>query len=575
MTLPRATLTILDGALGILPPSIDSVHLKIGVCSSGTTNTVQAFADVAAMRTALGNGPLVEAVAGALVTPTQGVAPSPVYAMRIATAASAAVGAVTPTRVASSTGLVTTTGSVPLDSYEVIVKISRTGGRGVGAFQLSFDGGETYGAEVTIPTAGTYAESVSGVTVIFDTGTFEVGDLHSFSTTEARPTSAEYATALDAALANVLEWSFVHLVGTPAPEMTAVTSAGTAPPVVSLTGTPNGYHDVRIEITTGGARGTAVFKWSINGGTTYTTAVTTAATVVLTGSGLTAVFATGTDYATDNIYTAHAGKGLRDRLDVAHTKMAAAEVAFRYAFALLDGMPTASDLVCSQTTSTFTSTRVGAVPSTLRVLSPVSSRRYLRPAAWVMANRVAAIDPHRHPGEVAMGALSDVLENTRDERLTEALDAVRWGTLCTHIGLTGVYVTRMKLFAATGSDFSSVMNRRVLDKACRLTRTAALQWLNRDLRINPSTSTVLAGLPGAPGTIDERDARRIEAAIESTLNAGLLATGNASAVSVQVTRTDNLLSTATLRFKVRVTPKAYAETLEGEIAFQNPFLAAA
>lgn len=574
MALPKATLTIQDGALGILPPSIDSTHLKIGVCSSGTTNTVQAFADVTAMRTALGNGPLVEAVAGALVTPTQGVAPSPVYAMRILTAASAAVGAVTPTRVASSTGLVTTTGSVPLDSYEVVVKISRAGIRATGAFKLSFDGGNTYGAEVTIPTAGTYAESTSGVTVVFDTGTFEVGDLFSFSTTEARPTSAEYATALDAALANVLEWSFVHLVGTPAPEMTSVTSAGTAPPVVSLTGTPTGYWDLRIEITTGGARGTAVFKWSSNGGTTYTTAVTTAATVSLTGTGLTAVFATGTDYSTDNIYTAHAGKGLRDRLDAAHTKMAAAEAAFRYAFALLDGMPTASDLVCSQTTSTFTSTRVGAVPSTVRVLSPVSNRRYLRPATWVMANRIAATAPQTHPGQVDLGPLSDVLVNTRDERQTEALDTARWGTLCTHIGLSGTYATRQKLFASAGSDFAQVMNRRVMDKACRLARAGQLQWLNKDLRINPSTSTVLAGLPGAPGTLDERDARRIDAAIESALNAGILATGNASAVSVQTSRTENLLSTSTLKLKLRVVPKGYAEYIEGEIAFSNPFLAA-
>lgn len=573
MSLPEVRLTILDGALGILPPSLDQVHLKVGVCNAGSTNAVQAFSDVSAMRTALGNGPLAEAVAHALVTPTQGQAPRPVYALRIATTATGSAGSVTATRVASSTGTVATTGSAPVDSYEVRVRVATTGGRGVGTFQVSYDGGNTFGAATTIPTGGTYSDSASGVTLVFDTGTFEAGDVHSFATTEPQYTAAELATALDAALQNSLEWAFVHVVGVPPPEMTAVVAAGTTPPTVTLTGTPTGYHDVRIEVTTGGARGTAVVKWSSDGGATYTTNVTTAATVTLTGTGLTANFATGTNYSTDNVYTAYGAKAYRDRLDNAHTKMAAAEVAFRYAFALVDGMPTASDAVHTQATASFASTRVGSVPSTVRFLSPVSSRKYLRPAAWSVAARIAATEAHVHPGQVDLGALADVTTSTRDERLTEVLDAQRYGTLRTFIGLQGTYVTRARLFAGAGSDYAQVMNRRVVDKACRIARAGLLRWLNKDLRVNPSTSTVLAGQPGAPGTIDERDARRIEGAVASLLNDALVASDNASSVRVQLSRVDNLLSTSTLKAKVRVVPKAYAETIEAEIALNNPFSA--
>lgn len=573
MSLPEVRLTILDGALGILPPSLDQVHLKVGVCNAGSTNVVQAFSDVSAMRTALGNGPLAEAVAHALVTPTQGQAPRPVYALRIATTATGSAGSVTATRVASSTGTVATTGSAPVDSYEVRVRVATTGGRGVGTFQVSYDGGNTFGAATTIPTGGTYSDSASGVTLVFDTGTFEAGDVHSFATTEPQYTAAELATALDAALQNSLEWAFVHVVGVPPPEMTAVVAAGTTPPTVTLTGTPTGYHDVRIEVTTGGARGTAVVKWSSDGGATYTTNVTTAATVTLTGTGLTANFATGTNYSTDNVYTAYGAKAYRDRLDNAHTKMAAAEVAFRYAFALVDGMPTASDAVHTQATASFASTRVGSVPSTVRFLSPVSSRKYLRPAAWSVAARIAATEAHVHPGQVDLGALADVTTSTRDERLTEVLDAQRYGTLRTFIGLQGTYVTRARLFAGAGSDYAQVMNRRVVDKACRIARAGLLRWLNKDLRVNPSTSTVLAGQPGAPGTIDERDARRIEGAVASLLNDALVASGNASSAQVQLSRVDNLLSTSTLKAKVRVVPKAYAELIEAEIALFNPFAA--
>lgn len=567
---PSVKLTILDGALGILPPSIDQAHLKIGVASAGTTNTVAAYADVTAMRTALGNGPLVESIASALVTPTQGQAPSPIYGMRILTASTGAAGAVTVTRVASSTGTVATTGSSPVDSYEVRVKIATAGLRGVGTFQLSFDGGLTYAAAVTIPSGGTYADSASGVTVVFDTGTFDAGDLFSFATTEPQPTAAEIATALDAALANTIEWSLVHIVGVPPLEMTAVTSAGTTPPTVTLSGTPNGAHDVRIEITAGGALATAVFRWSINGGSTWTSTVTTAASVVLTGSGLTAAFAAGT-YATNNVYTAHAGKAFRDRLDNASTKMAAAETAFRYAFAIVDAIPTASDAVNTQATSTFVSSRVGSVPSSVRVLSPVSNRRYLRPAAWSLVSRIAATEVHTHPGRVDNGALADVLVSTRDERLTPGLDDARFGTLRTHLGFVGTYVNRGRLFANTGSDYQQVTNRRVMDKACRISRTALMLSLNVDLRTNPANSTVLPGLPGAPGTIDERDARRVESSVLSKLNDGLIATGNASACSVQLSRVDNIISTSTLKLKIRVQPKAYAEFIEAEVALFNPF----
>src|SRR5216684_1248194 len=61
----------------------------------------------------------------------------------------------------------------------------------------------------------------------------------------------------------------------------AVTATGTAPPTVTLSGTPNDGYNIRIEITTAGVRGTAVFRWSSNGGTSYTSNVVTAATVAL------------------------------------------------------------------------------------------------------------------------------------------------------------------------------------------------------------------------------------------------------------------------------------------------------
>lgn len=86
--------------------------------------------------------------------------------------------------------------------------------------------------------------------------------------------------------------------------MGAVTSAGTAPPAVTLTGTPNYAFQLDIAIRTGGTLGSAKFAWSVDGGESWTGVdVTTAATVVLGNTGVTANFPAGT-YSADNTYTA-------------------------------------------------------------------------------------------------------------------------------------------------------------------------------------------------------------------------------------------------------------------------------
>ena len=61
-----------------------------------------------------------------------------------------------------------------------------------------------------------------------------------------------------------------------------------------------------LQITTGGALGTAAFQYSLTGGAPWTTGVLTAASVVLGASGLTAAFPAGT-YSVGNQYV---GQGI-------------------------------------------------------------------------------------------------------------------------------------------------------------------------------------------------------------------------------------------------------------------------
>ena len=90
--------------------------------------------------------------------------------------------------------------------------------------------------------------------------------------------------------------------------LSAVGSAGTTPPAVTFTGTPNRYIDFRMECTTLGARGTAVVKYSIDGGKSWQYSVTTAATWALldangVDTGVTINYANAAA-AVDNVWTA-------------------------------------------------------------------------------------------------------------------------------------------------------------------------------------------------------------------------------------------------------------------------------
>lgn len=81
----------------------------------------------------------------------------------------------------------------------------------------------------------------------------------------------------------------------------SVVKDGTTPPDVTVKGKPNSAGlSFEIEITKGGARGTAEFRWTAGDGR-WRNNVKTAAEVVLGDTGAVVEFPTGT-YATDNVY---------------------------------------------------------------------------------------------------------------------------------------------------------------------------------------------------------------------------------------------------------------------------------
>jgi hypothetical protein len=194
-------------------------------------------------------------------------------------------------------------------------------------------------------------------------------------------------------------------------------------------------------------------------------------------------------------------------------------------------------------------------------VSTITGRFNRRNSAWVVSSRIGLVPIGESIAKVRRGAVTQVSFLYRDEAITTYLDALRFTTMRTFRGRPGFFITQGNMMAPFGSDFNRVQRRRVMDEACRITRLAELPFLNDDVRVDPAT-----------GFIDERDAAAFEATVNSQLFALLVASGQASASSVQVDRSVNLLSTSEQPVEVRITPKAYLESIKTKIGFRNPVL---
>lgn len=406
------------------------------------------------------------------------------------------------------------------------------------------------------------------------------------------------ATAGGPVLAVPVTASNVGTVGT-------VTRTGTGPtPGLATTGTPRDAYNVIGKIITGGAVATASFQISFDGGVTFSPTYATAATVstFAASTGLTLTFAAGTyvagdtytfttvapTYSSSDLNTAIDAL-LADARDVAwihvvgtvggaddttkisnfvalcaavSTKMSTAENAKRWQFAIMEAPEVAEGAwAASSVWAAFASTRISPALGRITINSQVSARQTSRSVAVAYASRLAKTPVQEHPGRTARGALPGIVSVSRDERATPNGDTARFTTITTHPGVAGYFIASGKMAAPAGSDFADVMNRRVVDKACRLTNLGLFQFLNSDLRVDKDT-----------GILFEADARTIEGFVDGVVRSSLVSNNGASDLEIVVNRASNVLSTKTIPTTVRVVPKGYANFITADVGLLNPAL---
>lgn len=423
------------------------------------------------------------------------------------------------------------------------------------------------------------------------------------TTLGAGPLASEVAASVGSGLTYAIRAaaSVAGVLGT-----VTVGGSNTGDGTVAVTGTPLDGYDAIVEITRDGsaAGNDAAFKYSLDGGDTYSGELALTASYVITDTGLTLTFTDGTGtptFVTGDVYTFEATApamnltDLNAAIDAAFAdprewefidvvgasspviaagvavRMEEAKAAHRFVFALLRARDV-DDTTDSGSLDTWRSNlitewasfgnyRVGAAAGYAELPDVLTGRVNRRSIGGPYASRLKSIGVSTHPGRVIDGPVAGVVSLSHDEQAKTGLDAEGFTTFRSIIGRRGFYVTRGRQMAPQGSDFQSVQMLRAMNKACRISRDATLRFLNDDVRVDATTGFIL-----------EADARAIEAYVGGILNAAMVSAGEVSAASVTVKRNVNILSTQSMTIKVSIVPLAYLENISIDIGFENPAL---
>lgn len=408
-------LTILDGGAGVVNVPATTVQVVIGTCSGGTANAIVASRNANTLATAVGYGPSVDAAAMAIA------AGATVLHIK-ATSSSAGVASAV-VAFATGTSVVTVSGA-PYDAYlvKMVVVVGGTIGTTGIQIKISLDAGRTYGPNISIGTATSYAITGTNLTLAFAAGTMVAAEYVTFGCTEPLPATAGVSAALTALQASpyaVTGWGSMHIGG-----------VWTGANATTIQGYLTTLETARI----------------------YTRAIIT---------------------ARDNaLPTAYGGAGETDAVW-------AAAVA-------LDYSAVASKRICAcagfyNMPSAYPVAAAGA-PILRRPLSFALAARQVTIPAQRLASRVRdgslqqiVIDPTNDPSDGF---------NYHDEANAPALDVARFTAARKRDGRPGFYISNPFLMSTTGSVFNLLPKGAVMDIGCTLFQQLAVDNVNDDIPLN-------------------------------------------------------------------------------------------
>ncbi len=210
MTVPSGDITVLDGALGVVPQGNGDVAAVIAPATGGPLNLPAAFSQGSDVKTNFKAGELVEWAHYLLKAPGR-----PAVVVRSEATTAGGYGTVDNTGMTGSADASAHAATVPVDEYDAKVLFVAGGTVGVSGitYKTSLDGGRTYGQLRELGTATTITFEDGNVAFDLTTSTVVAGDYFTCATTAPAMTSSDLAAALTALQATGLWWDFLVVGG--------------------------------------------------------------------------------------------------------------------------------------------------------------------------------------------------------------------------------------------------------------------------------------------------------------------------------------------------------------------------
>ncbi len=191
---------------------------------------------------------------------------------------------------------------------------------------------------------------------------------------------------------------------------------------------------------------------------------------------------------------------------------------------------------------------------------------YRRPLTWARAVRRTQIPLQRRAGRVKDSAYANIVVSPssdpadgfiyHDERTTPGLNAARIGSALTWPKKgQGFFQCQEPLLSAPGSQFTEIAIGNVLDAACDIGYAAGVEEVSDDL------------LAQADGTLNPLALQRFQGAIQTALDAGMIAMGLASNATAIVSPTPT--NQGFLQVTITVTSKLYVNGIAETINIAN------
>lgn len=196
---------LVDGTSGLAPGGVEGTCIITGVCSLGTVGQGYLLGKSSNLTDLLGVGPLVDALRDLFATAGQGAV---VIAVPVTGSVAGSISAIT--RV--GTGPVVTAAGTVRAAGDVQLLMVTAGARNVATYQITLDGGDSWGPIKTVPVDGIIAVGSTGVSITHPAQDAVAGTTYSFQIVPPAATVTDVLDALETPL-SLYDVEFVHVVG--------------------------------------------------------------------------------------------------------------------------------------------------------------------------------------------------------------------------------------------------------------------------------------------------------------------------------------------------------------------------